>query len=249
VHLIAGAVCIGAGIGFLSGAFGKGGSAIATPLLHAIGVPAIVAIASPLPATVPSTLLASRAYSRAGHVDRRVVRIGLIGGLPAVALGAFATRWIPGGRLVIATDVILLILALRMLSHSGDHTTTAAVTAAPSRSRVLAVVTVAGSVAGLLGNSGGFLLAPLFMNVLRMDVRRALGTSLALSAFLAVPGTIVHAWLGHIDWSLTLAFGFASVPFAALGARTALRVKERSLTLAYAIGLATVAAGLLAFVH
>ena len=102
-------------------------------------------------------------------------------------------------------------------------------------------------VSGLLGNSGGFLLAPLFMNVLHMPVRRALGTSLALAAALAVPGTIVHAWLGHIDWSLTLAFGLASVPFATLGATTALRVRERSLTLAYGVGIAMLAGGLLVF--
>jgi uncharacterized membrane protein YfcA len=115
--------------------------------------------------------------------------------------------------------------------------------------RIMVVVGVVGFISGLLGNSGGFLLAPLFISVLGMDVRRALGTSLALSAFLAIPGTIVHAWLGHIDWSLTLAFGLASVPFAVLGARTALRVKERSLTFAYGLGLASLAAGMLAFVH
>ena len=38
-----------------------------------------------------------------------------------------------------------------------------------------------------------------------MPIHRALGTSLVLAAGLAVPGTLVHAWLGHIDWSLTLA--------------------------------------------
>ncbi len=70
MHIVVGALLIGAGVGFLSGAFGKGGSAVSTPLLHALGVPAIVAIASPLPATIPSTLLASRGYARAGHVDR-----------------------------------------------------------------------------------------------------------------------------------------------------------------------------------
>src|SRR3954470_14473187 len=57
-QLLLGAMLIGAGIGLLSGAFGKGGSALATPLLHAIGVPAIVAVASPLPATIPATLVA-----------------------------------------------------------------------------------------------------------------------------------------------------------------------------------------------
>ena len=57
-HILLGVLLIGAGVGFFSGAFGKGGSAVSTPLLHALGVPAIVAIASPLPATIPSTLLA-----------------------------------------------------------------------------------------------------------------------------------------------------------------------------------------------
>jgi uncharacterized protein len=241
-----GALLIGAGVGFLSGAFGKGGSAVSTPLLHALGVPAMVAIASPLPATIPSTWLASRGYARAGHVDRRVLRTGLMVGLPLTALGALCTRWIPGERLVLATDVILLVLGLRVLlgahpeSDAGDAREA-------SHARTVGVVAVAAVVSGLLGNSGGFLLAPLFISVLRMPVRRALGTSLALAAALAVPATIVHAWLGHIDWSLSLVFGLASVPFATLGATAALRVRERSLTIAYGMGIALLAGGLLAF--
>src|SRR6516225_3528803 len=91
-----GVLLIGLGIGFLSGAFGKGGSAIATPLLHLAGVPAMVAVASPLPATIPSTFLASRAYARDGHIDRRVLRLGIAIGLPATVIGALMTRWIPG---------------------------------------------------------------------------------------------------------------------------------------------------------
>src|SRR5438309_7758500 len=106
-HVLFGAVLIGMGVGFLSGAFGKGGSALATPLLHAIGVPAIMAIASPLPATIPATLIAGRAYARAGSVDRRVVRLGLPIGIPAIIAGAALTRWIPGGPLIVATDVVV----------------------------------------------------------------------------------------------------------------------------------------------
>src|SRR3954470_5150907 len=97
-QLLLGAMLIGAGIGLLSGAFGKGGSALATPLLHLIGVPAIVAVASPLPATIPSTLLASGSYAREGHIDRRVLRLAILVGVPATIAGALCTRWIPGGR-------------------------------------------------------------------------------------------------------------------------------------------------------
>ena len=56
-------------VGYLGGMFGKGGSAIATPLLAAIGVPPIVAVASPLPATVPGTLVAYRRYRHLGLSD------------------------------------------------------------------------------------------------------------------------------------------------------------------------------------
>jgi len=250
-QILLGALLIGAGVGFLSGAFGKGGAAVSTPLLHALGVPAFVAIASPLPATIPSTLLASRHYARGGHVDRQVLRIGVIVGLPLTALGAFLTRWIGGEPLVLATDAILLVLSLRVLlvAHASapvdESGTTDPAGDEPhrvSRTHTVGVVAVAAIASGLLGNSGGFI-----MNVLRMPVRRALGTSLALAAFLAVPGTIVHAWLGHIDWSLSLVFGLASVPFATLGAAVALRVRERSLALAYGFGIAMLSGGLLAF--
>src|SRR6201988_2644683 len=102
VNVLLGEVCIGMAVGFLSGAFGKGGSAVSTPLLHALGVPAIVAIASPLPATIPSTLLAGRRYARAGHVDRNVLRLGLIFGIPLTAMGALLTRWVGGEPLILA---------------------------------------------------------------------------------------------------------------------------------------------------
>jgi len=237
---------IGAGIGLLSGAFGKGGSALATPLLHLIGVPAIVAVASPLPATIPSTLLASRSYAREGHIDRRVLRLAILIGVPATIAGALCTRWIPGGRLILVTDALVLGLGVRVLLRGHDPTSDAE-RATSSATRVCMVVAIVGIVSGLLGNSGGFLLAPLFMTVLHMPMRRALGTSLAVSAAMAVPGTIVHAWLGHIDWSLTLAFGLASVPLATLGARLAMRVRERSLTLSYGFGITALAGGLLVF--
>jgi uncharacterized membrane protein YfcA len=248
--VLLGAALIGMAIGYLSGAFGKGGSAIATPLLHLLGVPAMVAIASPLPATIPSTLLAGRVYGRAGNVDRRVVRIGLPVGLALTVVGASLTRWVPGGPLVLVTDVVVLACALRVLTIRPPADD------APDESggqasvlRIVMVVGAVGLVSGLLGNSGGFLLAPLFAGVLGLPIHRALGTSLVLAACLAVPGTLVHAFLGHIDWAVTLAFGLASVPAASAGARLALRTKARPLTLAYGAGLATLSVGLLAISH
>jgi uncharacterized membrane protein YfcA len=245
-HLLLGILLIGAGVGLLAGALGKGGSAVSTPLLHAIGVPAMVAVASPLPATIPSTWWASRTYAHEGQIDRRVVRIGLIVGIPATVAGAWLTQWIPGASLVLVTDALVLLIGLRVLLGSHDQPVACDGPAAGALATVL-VVAAAGVASGLLGNSGGFLLAPLFIAVLHLPVRRALGTSLALATVLAIPGTIVHAYLGHIDWSITLVFGLAAVPLAGAGARLAFRLRERPLTLAFGTTLTLVAGGLLAF--
>jgi uncharacterized membrane protein YfcA len=102
----------------------------------------------------------------------------------------------------------------------------------------LAPVAVAiGLAAGLLANSGGFLLAPLYLTVLRLPIKTALASSLAVASVLAVPGTIVHAALGHIDWTVAAVFGAASIPLSGLGARTALRLDSERLEQVYGAGL------------
>jgi uncharacterized membrane protein YfcA len=70
-----------------------------------------------------------------------------------------------------------------------------------------------------------------------------------LATGFAIPGATVHALLGHIDWTITVVYGVAAIPFAMLGARLALRMKERALSMAWGGGLALFATGLLVFSH
>src|SRR4051794_19005461 len=119
LHTLLGVALIGVAIGFLGGLLGKGGSAIATPLLHAIGVPAIVAVAAPLPATIPSTLAASWVYWKEHYLDTGIVRTCVIWGVPATIAGALATRWISGGFLAQLTDVVLVAIGIRLLVTAG----------------------------------------------------------------------------------------------------------------------------------
>src|SRR6476469_9145997 len=79
-HTLLAAAVIGLFIGFLGGLLGKGGSAIATPLLHPVGVPAFVAVAAPLPATIPSTLAASWVYWKERYLDFGIVRTCVVWG-------------------------------------------------------------------------------------------------------------------------------------------------------------------------
>jgi uncharacterized protein len=239
---------IGAAVGFLGGLFGKGGSAIATPLLALVGIPPYVAVASPLPATIPATLVAARTYWRADHVEWRLVRWTVAVAFPATVVGALATHWISGDLLVVATEVMLAALGLRFLLRPGLPQE---VVRDPAwmRMRMVAVAAVVGFTAGLLANSGGFLFAPLFVVFLHRGIKDAFGSSLSIGAALAVPGTLVHAVLGHIDWGVVAAFGAASIPLSYLGARVALRTHSVKLQRLYGAVIATLGTTLLVVMH
>jgi uncharacterized membrane protein YfcA len=268
-------VLVGAGVGYLGGLFGKGGSAIATPFLALIGIPPIVAIAAPLPATIPGTLVAFARYRRQGFGDPRVIRWSIACGVPATIVGAIVTRWIGGSVLVTITDAVVAALGLRIVlqrpgrrieprfdpgmdgaesvspTDPGRVATvvrpTQGVAVAPSTLRLVVVALVVGFLAGMLANSGGFLLVPLYLSVLKLPIKQSLACSLAVAAMLAIPGTLVHAALGHIDWTVAAVFGAASIPLSSLGARQALRMDATRLEHIYGAGLAILGIGLLAF--
>jgi uncharacterized membrane protein YfcA len=227
---------IGAVVGFLGGLFGKGGSAIATPLLSVAGIAPIAAVASPLPATIPGTLVAAYAYWRERLVDWEVVRWSVPVGVPATIAGAYATRWIGGTPLVIATEIIVAGLGARFLLWPSDPHEVVIPPPAP-RTRMVAVALTVGLVSGLLANSGGFLLAPLYIVVLRIPIKAAFASSLVVAAALAVPGTIVHALLGHIDWSVVAVFAVTAIPLSYAGGRVAVHTHAPKLERLYGVGL------------
>ncbi|MGE5248302.1 MAG: sulfite exporter TauE/SafE family protein [Verrucomicrobiota bacterium] len=244
-----GAFLVGVVVGFLGGLFGKGGSAVATPMLGLIGFPGFIAVAAPLPATVPGTLIASWAYWRSRLLDWQIVWWSIGVGIPATALGSFLTRWTGARPLLIATGFLVLgfgisfLLAPRERSSSGAPAPDDAL-ARPSywRLRLVLVATGVGLVSGLLANSGGFLLAPSYARFLQQPVKKAFACSLAVSAVLALPGTIVHAYLGHISWGVTGLIALGSVPCSYLGARVAIRTHASRLERLY--GLALTALGI-----
>ncbi len=247
LHL--GAFLVGILIGFLGGLFGKGGSAVATPLLGLIGFPGFIAVAAPLPATVPGTLIASLAYWRSRLLDWQIVWWSIGVGVPATILGSYLTKYTGARPLLILTGILVLGFGISFLlapkeRKSGENTANPGKEDRPSywRVRLSLVAAGVGLISGLLANSGGFLLAPSYARILQLPVKRAFACSLAVSAVLALPGTVVHAYLGHISWTVTGLIALGSVPFSYLGAKVAIRTQAARLERWY--GLALTALGL-----
>ena len=86
-------------------------------------------------------------------------------------------------------------------------------------------------------------MVPLLAGWLGMPLKRALGTSLLAIVALVLPGTVVHALLGHVDVGIASALAVGAVPGARLGAALALGARERTLRLIVGGGLLAISVG------
>lgn len=223
-------VLIGLAAGLLSGLFGVGGGIVMTPGIQVLlGTSPIVALATPLPVILPTALTGAITYARAREVDLRAAAWMIASGFGGAAGGAALTELIDTRLLLVATALLLGWQAVGVLRGArGRRATAAQVGVGP----LLMIGLGAGLVSGLLGVGGGLVMVPLLSGWLGMPLKLVLGTSLAAIVALVIPGTIVHASLGNIDWAICIALIVGGVPGALLGARLALGTRERTLRMA-----------------
>ncbi|HET6497781.1 MAG TPA: sulfite exporter TauE/SafE family protein [Coriobacteriia bacterium] len=239
------AALVGVGAGILSGAFGVGGGVLTTPAIRLLlGQPELIAVGTPLPAILPTAIAGAAAHARSGTAD---VRTGLVTGalgVPAAVVGALLTPVVGGTAVLIVTAVVIVAVAIDMLRGNGSGRRER-IAAPPPRPRlpVLGALGVAtGLYSGFLGLGGGFVLVPLLNRALGMSIKRSIGTSLVAVAVLAVPGSLTHWTLGHVDAGLAFVLAVGAVPGALLGARLNAWATERTIRVAFAVMLACVGA-------
>lgn len=228
------ALLIGLAAGVLSGVFGVGGGIAMTPGVQVfLGTPSIMAVATPLPVIIPTAFTGALRYRSAGEFDRVGARWMAVTGFFTAIVGALLTKIIKADILLLATAILLAWQSASILRGARPEN--------PSRPKphraatpgaFAAIGLLAGAVSGLLGIGGGLIMVPLMVSWLDIPLKRALGTSLAAMLAMVIPGTIVHAALGHVDWLLALVLSVGAVPGARIGANLALGSRERTLRIA-----------------
>jgi uncharacterized membrane protein YfcA len=216
------------------GLFGVGGSSFATPVFGLLGLPGLIAIATPLPATIPAALVGAAAYARRAEVEWRVARWCIAGGVPGTIAGALLSRVVGGKPLLIASGVVLAVVGARMLLPADENERIRG----RARRRPAIVIPAAlaiGVFTGMLANGGGFLLVPLYVVVLGLTMPESAGTSLVVIAALAVPTFVTHWLLGHIAWKVAGAFALGAVPGTLIGTLFTRRAESDLLRRAFAV--------------
>lgn len=235
---------IGAVSGVLSGAFGIGGGIVTTPAIRLIlKAPALVAVGTPLPVIIPGALTGAWTYLRRDLVDvRAATTVGVVGSIASI-VGAWLSKLAGGSAVMLATAALIVYVAAdtavwaakKSRGHHGQRP------AAPAVPRVATIGLAAGLYSGFLGLGGGFVIVPLLTRWLGFDMKRAVGTSLLSVAILAIPGSVAHYLLGHIDPKIALGLAVGVVPGAAVGSRLTVLARETAVRYAFAVMLVCVA--------
>ena len=111
--------------------------------------------------------------------------------------------------------------------------------------KLLGIGLIAGLFSALFGVGGGIVIVPLLILLLGFESRVATGTSLAAIGITALAGTILYAFEGHVDVAHATLVGLPAAAGAIVGAGVQQRVSGRTLTLAFAGLLASLAVWLL----
>ncbi len=233
-HRLLRGLWIGATGGFGGGLASLGGGTLLIPLLTEVaGLSALRARGTALAVALASAASAAFAYAHGGRVAWLPV---VWTGVPALVVAPLAARWSRGLkeaalRRAFGGVVILGGAALLLVGHGF-----AAGFAVAWRDGYLVLVgVVAGAVAGVVGISGGPVLAPMFVLGLGMSQALAQGTSLVTRLPATVSGLWENAREGHVDWPLVPALALGAVGGALGGARLALWLPDATLRTVFAV--------------
>lgn len=209
------AVPIGVSLGLLGG----GGSTLAVPVLvYAGGIPPAEAIGMSLAIVAATSLLAALLHARTGGVDWRAAALFAPAGVVGALAGSQLTHLVPPDLLLALFGLMLLVIgALMLLRTSARAARRAAADPAPPPSGLPAVLAAGagvGVLTGFLGVGGGFVIVPALLLLCRLDMKRAVGTSLIVISVNSLAGLVGHLGHGRIDLERTALFA----AFAAVGA-------------------------------
>jgi uncharacterized membrane protein YfcA len=234
------AVMVGLSLGMLGG----GGSVLTVPIfVYAGGFAAKTAVAMSLPVVGATSLVGAFLRARSGDID---LRVALVFGGVAMA-GAYAGArlgvLLPGDLQLSILAAVMLAAAIAMFRRGAPRSDSEPVTAVESIAvpRLVLAALGVGLLTGVVGIGGGFLVVPALVLLMRVPMKRAIGTSLLVISMNAAAGVL--GYVGRVDmaWGYVAGFTLAAIAGILAGTRLVRVVPTRALTRGFAVLLALVA--------
>lgn len=241
-------------VGLVLGLLGGGGSILCVPVfVYFFGIAASLATAYSLFVVGISSLVGTYSYFRQSLVDFRVGPFFLIPSL----IGVWVSRRlilpslppiVSGMGFSIGKDRLILLVfsaVMGLASYSmlrGRRTVEEALPSAPKPVSVPLYGLMAGVLMGFVGAGGGFLIIPILVGLGKIEMKRAIGTSLFIIAASSLFGFAVDLLAGiALDWAFLAGFSALSIVGIFVGAGLSSRVPSHALKRAFGFLVLTIA--------
>lgn len=226
---------IGIFTGIASGMFGIGGAAVSTPLLNTFTLMnPLIAFATPIFTVIPTSISGMLTYHKKKLIHKRIALYTLLTAMPVSLLGTWLTNFFHSEFLLIAKAVLLLILGLNVILSKYITKNKSSEPVDNIYANLLTGV-LGGLVSGFLAVGGGIIFVNLFLRINNLEMKQAVGTSLVCVAATSVVSLIGQIILGNIDFVVGIVLTLTTVPFASIGAKMAVKMKNE--TLEFSFGL------------
>jgi len=228
---------VGLSVGFLSGLLGIGGGIVMFPLL--LYVPPLLGLGSIDVKSITgltmaqgffSALTAMFFYHKNALVNRSLVLTLGSSLFLSSLLGALASKQVPDGPLLLVFGTLALIAAVMMLiprSYVQDELTEDRVVYHKPTAIVIGMAL--GFSIGLVGQGGAFILIPMMLYVLKIPLRVALGSTLAIGLFSSSAGLIGKVATSQVPYLMALPLVLGAIPAARWGSIVGKRTRTQFL--------------------
>jgi uncharacterized membrane protein YfcA len=216
---------VGTFVGFLSGLLGIGGGIVMFPLL--LYVPPLLGFSEVDVKSITgltmiqgffSALTAMFYYHKNALVNKSLVLTLGFSLFLSSLIGALVSKKIPDGPLLMVFGTLALIAAAMMLiprSYQQDDLTEEHVVFPKATAIVIGIVL--GFSIGLVGQGGAFILIPMMLYVLKIPLRVALGSTLAIGLFSSSAGLVGKVATGQVPYLMALPLIAGAIPAARWG--------------------------------
>lgn len=235
-------------VGLSLGLVGAGGAIFSVPIFAMLlGHPTQTAILEALAVTGLIAFAGALGAARAHRIEYRMGVAFMLPGMAGAWVGGPIGKWLSDPVQAGLFSLVALAAAVRMFTVTDAAADAREVHAArPGLPKIVIAGFAIGVLTAVIGVGGGFLLIPAFVLIARLDMSRAVGTSLMVIATNAAIALTSNAIYSHeafelVAWPAIAIVAVCGVVGSVFGARLGARIPQKWLRRSFAAVLVAVA--------
>ncbi len=230
---------MGAGLG--TGFAGMSAAAVISPMLITfLHMDPYMAVGIALSSDVLASAVSAYTYHKNKNLDVKNGLIMMASVLAFTVVGSYIASLVPSSTMGGFSVVMTFLLGVKFIVRPV-MTTKEAMQGVSARKRAvqsLACGTVIGFICGFIGAGGGMMMLLILTSVLGYELKTAVGTSVFIMTFTALPGAVSHFALGGTpDWTVFVLCVIFTLLWARIAAVFANKAEPKTLNRATGIVL------------